>query len=606
MRERCVFVTEKPHRERTIVQPPMTWILHLSDLHLLENPAEQQAIFRSLINTLAAERQRRGSSASLLCITGDVFRSATVERHRAIDLFSTLLEGMHRALGGQVPTVIIPGNHDRRRSGVFLPHDCSLFDALRDRLEGRAWVHGAASPTLAELVPHEIHGLPLWIVAYDSNHLPGGVIGAGGALYQEDLLRIASLIDGDEPDWPILFLLHHHLVPTPITDLGAVDVSSASRPLRWIVERGLPRIVASGDREELFMTALGAGTALSTLHTMGRPVLVLHGHKHYATTRLIKATRPEQGDLLIVSAGSAGRAERWRASNEIGSARLWPSFNTIELDERGVRIEQLAYHWRASDTKAEIARRPMVEVQREGKGWRPGGGIDGNAIDPGPQLLLNDARYLLSRPSRGTPGRYDMRVGRRVHFAPQDAGETYAETVGGPSGSRLIVEKAVIRLDGGTGLPGELELNPRGASYYRIHGALPITLSEHLRMVGRDARPYARVELMNRYHCEHARLTVKGLGRRAKTAFGSVTDLGTGLERPVSVEADWTEERVSISIRDCPPRTPLRIYWLLDDRQELDVEAGPQKKGEQPVEPPLPRLPRELPAAPGWAALARR
>lgn len=34
----------------------------------------------------------------------------------------------------------------------------------------------------------------------------------------------------------------------------------------------------------LIREELGAGTALSTLHTLGRAVLVLHGHKHYATS----------------------------------------------------------------------------------------------------------------------------------------------------------------------------------------------------------------------------------------------------------------------------------------------------------------------------------
>ena len=56
---------------------------------------------------------------------------------------------------------------------------------------------------------------------------------------------------------------------------------SMPRSARWLLGKALPTLVSNADREELTMTALGAGTALSTLHTFGRPVLLLHGHKHF-------------------------------------------------------------------------------------------------------------------------------------------------------------------------------------------------------------------------------------------------------------------------------------------------------------------------------------
>src|SRR5262249_25762360 len=89
---------------------------------------------------------------------------------------------------------------------------------------------------------------------------------------------------------------------------------------------------------------------------------------------------------------------------------------------------------------------------------------------------------------------------------------------------------------------------------------------EQRRLAGSEHGPYGRFALMNRYQCDEVTLTVRGLGDRARTAFGSATDLGTGLERPIPVEMD--AERVRVRIRDCAARTPVGLYWLLDGTPE--------------------------------------
>ena len=60
------------------------------------------------------------------------------------------------------------------------------------------------------------------------------------------------------------------------------------------------------------MTALGAGTALSTLHAFGRGP-VLHGHGRYFRPRASCVAWP-CGDVLLASAGSAGHRERLDAA----------------------------------------------------------------------------------------------------------------------------------------------------------------------------------------------------------------------------------------------------------------------------------------------------
>ncbi len=537
------------------------WVVHLSDLHLFGHPKEQATIFRSLVTALSVERRRRGTDAALICLTGDVFDSSTLPREAATSAFATLLDGIHEALGGPVPTVIVPGNHDRRRAGLFLPHDERLFDALRDALRGRAWVLGAGAPCLAEVVPHSVHGLPLWLVAYDSNHLPDGMIGAGGAMRQEDLLRAASIIDGREPTWPVLFLLHHHLIPTPITDLGPIEVSRSPGPIRWLVENGLPRLLANGDREELFMTALGAGTALSTLAAMGRPVMVLHGHKHYATCRLLSGTRPGHGDVLIVSAGSAGTAQTWSADGT-DDARLWPSFNVLELEHDRVEVEQIAYGWR--HVSEAVARRPMVTVLRREARWIPMPVDREDAVEPGPRLATNEAIYELV--DGGDPARWDLVVSREVAFDASGPRERYVESVHGAPGAALRIDARE------RDLPVEIAIEEGPPSQYAVFDASPRTVAEARLIEGRQASPYGRVALMNRYQCARASLAVRSLGARASTAFASVTDLGTGLEAALPIERGPADE-VRVTIEGCSPRSLLRIHWLLEDGS-ADLRAG--------------------------------
>src|SRR5262249_13184102 len=155
--------------------------------------AEQQPILGALPHALDALRLAVGAP-SLVAITGDVFDSATVELAHAVERFRTFLADVRSALGAEVPVVVVPGNHDRRQGGLIGPHRPDLFRALHTASPPRTFVHGAATPFLSALVPDELHGLPVSVVAYDSSFLRRGLIGAGGVLRQEDLLRAATAL----------------------------------------------------------------------------------------------------------------------------------------------------------------------------------------------------------------------------------------------------------------------------------------------------------------------------------------------------------------------------------------------------------------------------
>lgn len=536
----------------------MPIILHLSDLHLLASPREQEVIFDELVLALQHVRDHSGP-VGLLAITGDVFDSAAVDVDMATHRFEELHKEMCLALGRDVPTVIVPGNHDRRRSGLFGPHRSELFDKLSEVLAKRAWVHGCNVPFLSAIVPPTYHGLPLWVVAYDSTYLPRGLVSAGGALRQEDLLYAAAQLAGKEPDWPVLFLLHHHLVPTPLTDLGPVEIDHAPFVVRWGVQRVLPEIIAHADREELTMTALGAGTAISTLHTLGRAVLAIHGHKHYATARMLDGMSEGHGDVLLVSAASAGTAQRWHDyGGTSDSARLWPSLNVIELEGDSLAIDTLSYAWK-EESSDRRARRALVRARRKGSQWQVQPLQQVSIQDEGPRLQLNAAQCQLYD-SATYPGRWDYTCEREVQRAQDVRLPRYVEAVEGLSDGRGVVNGRGLP----TPLPLQVHLELGGVTHYRVLGGVLRTLGEAKRVHGDRFSPFAYVALLNRYYSELARLTVRGLGDAAIDAFASATDLGTGLENPVPIQRGTEPGEIHVTLERCAPRTLLRIYWRLD------------------------------------------
>jgi 3',5'-cyclic AMP phosphodiesterase CpdA len=534
----------------------MGLILHLSDLHLLFNPTEQESIFDGLVHALRDVRQRWGRPVDLLAITGDVFDSSTVDSRLAITRFLELFTAIGRALGAEPPTVILPGNHDRRRGGLFGPHDERLFHALKNALGERAWVHGCTTPFLSSVLPQKLHGQNFWVIAYDSTYLPHGFLSAGGALRQEDLLSAAAQVAGAPADDPVLFLLHHHLVPTPITDLGLIEVEeNTPRWLRWGIERALPKLVANADREELTMTALGAGTALSTLHTLGRAVLVLHGHKHYATSRLLDGTVAGHGDVLVVSAGSCGTAQRWANGETQNAARLWPSFNVIDWTGPNLSIDMVSFPWKGG--VGAVAVHPLVRAVRDGAAWN----IERLPLTPHsdaePDLERNHSLIQLAD-SVSDAGRWDYACERSVTANGKLV--RYLETVDGAPGGRCIIEPFGAEIP----LPGDVHLEVDGLTRYRVERAVFRTFAGARAAQGHRASAFAQVNLMNRYSAREAKLELLGLGEGAAAAFASATDLGTGLERPLVLSRGGTDGGVAAQLMDCPARTLLRIYWPLE------------------------------------------
>jgi 3',5'-cyclic AMP phosphodiesterase CpdA len=522
----------------------MVLLFHLSDVHLSRDVESQSALLANLVAAVRRERDASPADHAALVVTGDVFDSATDPAERMIETFLSLHERLSDALGGHPPTVILPGNHDRRRMGLIGPHREGLFEALANAVDPRhVHVAGRTTPFLAQVIPRPWHGLDAHLVAYDSSYLPRGLLGAGGTMRSEDLLQVHARLPPD--NLPLIVLVHHHLIPTPITDISYVDAVGGSRVIRWLVNTVAPTLVSNADREELTMTAMGAGTALSTLHTFGRPVLLLHGHKHFPTARLLLGMTDGCGDLLIVSAGSAGRRERVQATHDPDAARVWPSFNVVKMEGGVFDIASVSFAPRR--TTRPPLRRALARVRCEGPKLSQDH-VTFRVKDPESRVAVDAARFTLS-PSGA---RWDIACERRVTLCEGAKLDRYTDFV------HALPVIVAGRHAGRFNRRVELELG--GVTRFGFPGAVCRTLAEGRRCYGVGAA-FEWVGLLCRYGAASARLSLSRRGAADLDPFGSMTDLSTGRERPLNVES--SEDGWTVHAEPCPPRGLLRLYWPL-------------------------------------------
>jgi hypothetical protein len=367
---------------------------------------------------------------------------------------------------------------------------------------------------------------------------------------------------------PLLLLTHHHLVPTPLTDLSHIDGGRISGLAHWALTKVVPRVLSYGDREELTMTAMGAGTILTTLHSFGRAVLLLHGHKHVPTARLVTGMTPSCGDILIASAGSAGTRERVHSARHPDAAQLWPSFNLVRLSKKKVRVEALAFSPK-SRTRPPI-RRELAHARLDGAKWKLAP-VSFRVKDPSPRVDCDEASYVLS-PSRFSKDFWDYSCERRVELAE---GATLARYV-----DFVHTEPRAGRDDGSTS-SRRVELTVGGTTRYDEPAGLCRTLEGAVAMRGVEAA-FEWIGLLCRYGAARATLRLARDGATDVRPFASLTDVTIGRERPRRVEE--TDEWWTVHAEACAPRSLLRIYWPLVTRER--VEQHYWQYDREPFEPP--------------------
>jgi hypothetical protein len=348
-------------------------------------------------------------------------------------------------------------------------------------------------------------------------------------------------------DLPLILLIHHHLIPTPITDISPVDSVGGARLVRWLVDTAVPALVSNADREELTMTAIGAGTALSTLHTFGHAVVLLHGHKHFPTARLLRGMTEDCADLLIVSAGTAGRRERIQATHDPDAARLWPSFNVVEMNDRAIAVDSISFAPRR--TTRRPLRRVLARAVHEGPKLVPEP-VTFRVEDHEPRVALDQAEFQLSPSASGA--RWDMACERKVTLVDGVRLDRYTDFI--------HVLPAIVAGRHGGRFSRRVDLEIGSVTRFQFSAALCRTLGEGAKCYGAGAA-FEWVGLLCRYGAVSAILSLSRDGVGDTDPFGSMTDLSTGRERPLPVEASasaWT-----IRADACPPRGLLRLYWPL-------------------------------------------
>lgn len=568
----------------------MPRIVQMSDLHLTEDLTNRLGLLEQMSAALAqvnADARQSADNIDILAITGDLFESSDLNPEKAVQAFFTFYDYVVRGLGRIVPTFIVVGNHDVRSRGILSLNRTQVIDALRAATKEMPHIviHACNMqlPFILHHVPRDHHPLPAELVLVDSTYLPTGFASAGGLVRQEDLLQVASEL---EPELPLVLLTHHHLVPTPVTDMSEIDTSSphiageswlqrkisaAESKVEAALLKAASLLVANADFEELTMTALGAGSTLSTLHALNRAVLVLHGHKHHPSARHMKGLSSEDGDILLVADGSTGKAEPWHVTKQHVTDPpwpLWPSFNVIQFDAKNIRVETWAY---PHDQRAEMTsiRRLLVTGERSKNRWfvqtdslsEASLRADRDAEIHESRVLRNEAHVELRDADQKVPF-WTAHVLRRLVIQATSEGSRilHKDYVDGAPGAFLIRSDSQEKIPCPAQIEFEVTSNVSEYAYTLYHG-LCGTYEQAIRSYDKRTAPYDWIDLFNRFACAEATLVLQRYPEGLTKPFAALIDLTTGIERPLPL--DRVGNRYELHVRNCQARTLLRIFWPL-------------------------------------------
>jgi hypothetical protein len=230
------------------------------------------------------------------------------------------------------------------------------------------------------------------------------------------------------------------------------------------------------------------------------------------------------------------------------AARLWPSFNVIDWRTERVHVEAVSFSPRT--TQKPRVRRSLVHVRRAKRKWE---------VEPvslrvrgvPPRVEIDEAVFSLD-PALSDE-RWDVTCKRTIKLAPGAQLRRYVEFV-------PVLPALLSRAHRGRRVTRRVPLRLNGETQYRYANALCRTLGEAARQYGAGSA-FESVGLLCRYGAGRATVRLDRSMPEQMEAFGSLTDLTTGRERPAGVETSansWT-----VTIQDCAARSLLRIYWPL-------------------------------------------
>ena len=295
-------------------------------------------------------------------------------------------------------------------------------------------------------------------------------------------------------------------------------------------------------------------------------------------------TDARAADVLILAAGSAGLAEQYRPGHT-SPLSIWPSFNHIQIDERGLQADCVAYPYRWNARPQDLSRRRLADMLYTERVWQPRDLASDHGSEPDSdsnrRLALNQSVVTIGEGTAGLAGsRRSFRVERTLAVGPRGQLASYREGVDCAKDATIHALPAVQ----GSGrkaakLSHEPSLGvilPVGTpAVYEVSNGLYVSSADFAAAYDEREAPFESVELLNRYHADVAKLSVCDLLSQYKLkpedCFASLIDLTLGIERPVRVTWRKDEDRADIAIESCPSRHRLRLYWPLKSCESTSV-----------------------------------
>lgn len=278
-----------------------TIVAQISDLHFTSSTNWKTDEWKALGDDLASQR------IDLLAVTGDLIDSSVRDnlKRRVNSAFDRVLEFLlslceRLKIDPAVALSVVPGNHDFRLKGIYVPRwifeSSVYYDAFYERF---------GTFYRSKLLP----SLNCCVFAFDSNTADLDLNFASGRINENDILEFSNTLKSMESEHrnelfscSKIVLLHHHPMPIAATELNASFIDSDKYHL--LKNAGL------------FMTEM-------VRHKVN---LILHGHKHYHAWS--KATFPLPGEhehsVAVVAAGSVS-----------SSGRPHSSYNVVTIKDSG-------------------------------------------------------------------------------------------------------------------------------------------------------------------------------------------------------------------------------------------------------------------------------
>jgi 3',5'-cyclic AMP phosphodiesterase CpdA len=258
-------------------------IVHISDLHFGEHNEDLAADLLSRVPKIKPD---------LILCTGDVVDNTDTKLYdTAVEYLQKLTKICAGNAGVEPPLIVVPGNHDYFKGGVFWKDGKDRFGQHfgGDQLDRYFPEHG------------------VWVFGFDS--ASEGSVGGGGQIRDEDLSRFHDRYRAleKEPGFREAFKIiavHHHPLP-----------------VNW-----------DKDWKQRWLTMSNAGPFLSA--ALSRRVdLVLHGHEHLQARAHLKSTLGGDKDDFEVTVISLGATLRKMTNPE----RNW--FSVIKIESPSVTVD---------------------------------------------------------------------------------------------------------------------------------------------------------------------------------------------------------------------------------------------------------------------------